>query len=67
MSSNTSLSIVELRNLAKMALHAMKGTLSIMDDLEVSRDNEEIEIWENVLSTGLFGEHLSFIPDISKC
>lgn len=67
MSSNTSLSIVELRNLAEMALHAIKGTLSIMDDLEVSRDNEEIEIWENVLSTGLFGEHLSFIPDISKC
>lgn len=67
MSSNNSLSIVELRNLAKMALHAIKGTLSIMDDLEVSRDNEEIEIWENVLSTGLFGEHLSFIPDISKC
>lgn len=61
MPSNTPLSMVEMRNLTEMALHIINQTLSIMDDHESSRRTEEVELKETVVSTGLFGEHLSFI------
>ncbi len=59
--TNTSLSVIDMRNLTEMALNVINRTLSIMDNHELFRQTEQEGMKENVVLTGLFGEHLSFI------